>query len=103
MFQLERHAVDVEHKGQTYRFYAKELGYIHFQELCAARYPEPRGVHILNAVAIASLETEDGKPAFTLDTWRSAPKSVAEPLSKAAMKAQGIEDDAATGSGEGNV
>lgn len=102
MFDRERHPVDVTHKGQSYRFYARELGYIHFQELCSAKYPEPRGVHILNAVAVASIETEDGKPAFTLQTWRDAPKSVAEPLSQAAMKAQGIEDEKGEG-GEGNV
>lgn len=102
MFDRERHPVDVTHKGQSYRFYARELGYIHFQELCSAKYPEPRGVHILNAVAVACLETEDGEPAFTPYTWRNAPKSVAEPLSQAAMKAQGIEDEKKEG-GEGNV
>lgn len=93
MFKLERHAVDVTYKGDSFRFYAKELGYIHFQELCAAKYPEPRGVHVLNAVVLACMVTEDGKPAFTLDAWRNAPKSVAEVVSSAAMKAQGIEDD----------
>lgn len=92
MFERERHAVDVTHKGKSYRFFARELGYMHFQELCSAKYPEPRGVHILSAVAVACLESEDGKPAFTSQTWRDAPKAVAEPLSKAAMQAQGIED-----------
>ena len=93
MFERERHALDVEHKGKSYRFYARELGYIHFQELCAAKYPEPRGVHVLNAVVLACMETEDGKPAFTASDWRNAPKGIAEPVSSAAMKAQGIETD----------
>lgn len=94
MFERERHAVDVEYKGQSYRFYARELGYMHFQEICSGKYPEPRGVAILSAVAVACLESEDGKPAFTAMTWRDAPKAVAEPLSKAAMKAQGVEETA---------
>lgn len=104
MFKRERHAVDVSYKGESFRFYARELGYIHFQELCSAKYPEPRGVHILNAVVLACMESEDEKPAFTADAWRNAPKSVAEPISKAAMKAQGIEDDEEKSSGdaEGN-
>ena len=94
MFERERHAVDVSYKGQSYRFYARELGYMHFQEICSAKYPEPRGVGVLSAVAVACLEAEDGTPAFTALTWRNAPKAVAEPLSQAAMKAQGIEDSA---------
>ena len=94
MFERERHPVDLTYKGKSYRFYARELGYMHFQELCSAKYPEPRGVHILNAVVLASVETEDGKPAFTAQTWRDAPKAIAEPLSAAAMKAQGIDDAA---------
>ena len=92
MFERERHAVDVEYKAKSYRYYARELGYVHFQELCSAKYPEPRGVHVLTAVAVACLETEDGKPAFTVQAWRDAPKAVVEPLSLAAMKAQGIEE-----------
>ncbi len=106
MFKLERHAVDVTYKGESFRFYARELGYIHFQELCAAKYPEPRGVQVLNAVALACLEAEDGKPAFTAETWRNAPKSVVEPLSAAVMQAQGINPDEPEKAGaatEGNV
>lgn len=92
MFERERHAVDVTYGGKEYRLYARELAHIYFQELCSAKYPEPRGVNILCAVAVACLESEDGNPAFTMDTWRDAPRAVAEPLSMAAMKAQGIDD-----------
>lgn len=93
MFERERHRLDpIQHKGKTYQYFARELGYIHFQELCAAKYPEPRGVSILTAVVLACMESEDGKPAFTAADWRDAPKAVVEPVSKAAMQAQGIED-----------
>ncbi len=92
MFERERHAVDVEYKGKSYRYYARELGYMHFQELSQRKYDEPRGMRILSAVVLACVETEDGKPAFTPETWRDAPKAVAEPLAMAAMKAQGIDD-----------
>lgn len=101
MFSLERHAVDVQYKGESFRFYARELGYMHFQELCSAKYPEPRGVNILNAVVLACIENEDCTPAFTSHTWRNAPKSVAEPITSAAMKAQGIEDEKEELSGNG--
>ena len=104
MFERERHAVDVEYKGKSYRFYARELGYIHFQELCAGKYPDPRGVGVLNAVVLACMETEDGKPAFSAKDWRDAPKAIAEPISTAAMKAQGINpDEEKAEGGEGNV
>lgn len=105
-FPTERHALDLEYKGQSYRLFARELGYIHFQELCSAKYPDPRGVGVLNAVVLACMETEDGKPAFTAQTWRDAPKAIAEPVSTAAMKAQGInpeEDDKPEAATEGNV
>ena len=106
MFELERHAIDVEYRKKPYRFYAREMGYIRFQEMCSAKYEGARGTAILNAVVLACIETEDGKPAFTAETWRDVPKAVAEPISKAAMRAQGIDPDepdkpeAAT---EGNV
>lgn len=91
MFDRERHPVDVTHKGQSYRFYARELGYIHFQELSRAKYPDPRDIHLMSAVVVASVEKEDGKPAFTFQTWRDAPQVVVEVVLSAAMKAQGLE------------
>ena len=93
MFERERHAVDVSYGGKPYRFYARELGYAHFRELSMGRYEEPRWVRVMEAVTVAAIEGEDGKPAFTAETWRDVPRSVAEPLTKAAWRAQGVDVD----------
>lgn len=106
MFKLERHAVDIEHKGETTRLYARELGYVHFRELSTGKYPEPRWQHVMEAVTLASIESDDGKPAFTAETWRVVPRGPVEALVKAAWKAQGVDVDKPEAPGaatEGNV
>ncbi len=105
MFERERHAVDVEYKGKAYRFYARELGYIHFQEICGAKYSEPHTLNLLKAVVLASAENENGSQAFTAETWRDAPQVVADAISGAVMKAQGIklQEEKQQEAPEGNV
>lgn len=98
-FDTERHAVTVTHKGKDFTYYIRELGYYEFQELnreAAQVYPDAkdsdrRGLKVLHDTAVASIEDKDGKPVFTIDTWKRLPKDPATVLTNAAMKAQGID------------
>ncbi len=105
MFKRDRQAVDIEHGGEKFRLYARELGYGHFRNICSSNFPEPRWQRVMEAVTIASVETEDGRLAFTAETWPDVPRGPAEALLTAAWKAQGVdvdkEPDAGTDS-EGN-
>lgn len=106
MFKRQRHAVDVPYAGESVRLYARELGYGHFRDICSGKYPEPSWQHVMEAVAVACVEGEDGKQAFTTETWRDIPRGPAEVLLKAAWKAQGVEVDKEPEAGtetEGNV
>jgi hypothetical protein len=98
-FDTERHAVTVNHKDKEVTYYVRELGYYEFQELnqeAAKAFPdksdsERRGLKVLHETAVASIEDKDGKPVFTLETWRRLPREPATVLTNAAMKAQGID------------
>jgi uncharacterized protein YdgA (DUF945 family) len=98
-FDTERHAVTVKHKDKDVTYYIRELGYYEFQELnqeAVRVYPDKgdsdrRGLKVLHDTAVASIEDKDGKPVFTIDTWKRLPKEPATLLTNAAMKAQGID------------
>jgi hypothetical protein len=95
----ERHAVTVTHKGKEVTYYIRELGYYEFQEInqeAVKSYPdktdsERRGLQVLHDTAVAAIEDKDGKQVFTVATWKRLPKEPATVLTKAAMKAQGID------------
>src|SRR5687767_12212346 len=96
----ERHKVTVTHKGKTTDYYARELGYFEFQDVEASLDHMPgrtesennkRGIALMRAVTVASIEREDGTPALTNSTLSKLHKDVAKPLSDAAMLAQGID------------
>lgn len=98
-FDTDRHAVTVEYKGKSVTFYIRELGYYEFQEInqeAARAFPgeadkDRRGMKVLHDTAVAAIEDKDGNPAFTSQTWKRLPREPAEVLTKAAMKAQGID------------
>lgn len=99
-FDTERHKVTVTHKGKEHTYYARELGYFEFQELDSSLDHMPistekeknnRGLAFMKAVTVASIETEERTPAFDAVSLKRLPKECAEPLSDAAMKAQGID------------
>jgi hypothetical protein len=98
-FDTERTPVTVTHKGKESTFYARQMGYFEFHELnqslSSIQDSNKRGVELMKAVAVASLETKDGKPAFTAERITRLPKEIVEPLTNAAMKAQGIDMDRA--------
>lgn len=87
--------------GETKRtYYIRELGYLEFDELekaarTGAKDKDQAGIAVLNATVIASVEEEDGTPAFTAETWKRVRKQVFFKIGKAAMKAQGLDVDAA--------
>ncbi len=93
MFKRDRHPVDIEYGGEKSRLYARELGYGRFRDICAGTFPEPRWQRVMEAVTVASVETEDGRLAFTAETWPDVPRGPAEALLKAAWKAQGVDVD----------
>jgi hypothetical protein len=107
MFDRERHPVDVTHRGTAYRFYARELGYLHLQEIFSK--PHEGGgetVKRLNEVLLASIEQEDGTLVFpTLQALRDAPKAVYEACLEGVMKAQALtaKSDGPVAESEGNV
>lgn len=81
-------------------YYIRELGYLEFDELekaarTGAKDKDQAGIAVLNATVIASVEEEDGTPAFTAETWKRVRKQVFFKIGKAAMKAQGLDVDAA--------
>lgn len=96
----ERHKVTVTHKEKTTHYYARELGYFEFQDVEASLDHMPsrteaeknrRGMALMRAVTVASIELENGKPALTNEVLSKLHKDVAKPLSDAAMLAQGID------------
>lgn len=108
-FDTERQRITLSHKGKTYVYFVRELGYFEFQELrdlVQARAGESerertaRGMALMRAVTAAATELEDGSPAFDERTLKKLPKALAEPLSDAAMKAQGIDMDSIRRSAE---
>lgn len=94
-FKTIRTPVVIEVGGESHTFFLRELGYLHFLEINrsagAGLSKEDRGFAIMEAVALASIEEDDGKPSYTAEEWRNERKEVVAPLSKAAMKAQGID------------
>lgn len=98
-FDTDRQVVTVTHKGKEATYYIRELGYYEFQELnqeAARLFPdkkdsERRGLKVLHDTAVASIEDKEGKPVFTIATWKRLPKDPATVLTNAAMKAQGID------------
>lgn len=96
-FDTERYPVTVSHKGKEITFFARQMGYFEFHEMhqsfSSIEDPQKRGIELMMAVSLASLETTDGKPAFTVEKLKRLPKEIVEPLMNAAMKAQGIDMD----------
>lgn len=94
-FDTERTPVTIAYKGKEKTYYARQMGYFEFHELnqslASIEEKNKRGFELIQAVALASLETKDGKPAFTAEQIKRFPKEIAEPLTDAAMKAQGID------------
>lgn len=87
----ERHPVE----GTDY--YVRELGYLEFVEITRrtkADDEEERGLEIIKAVMLACVEDAEGNPALDAQSIRRLKRAVFEPLSKAAMKAQGHDMDA---------
>lgn len=99
-FDTERLRMTLTHKGKDYIFFVRELGYFEFQDLRdlvqgrdaeSEKQKVARGMALMRAVTLAAVETEDGSPAFDERGLRKLPRALAEPLSDAAMKAQGID------------
>lgn len=95
-----REPITIRTGENTHTYYIRELGYLEFDELeKAARAgladKEHAGIAVLNATVLASVEEEDGTAAFTMDTWKRVRKEVFFKIGKAAMKAQGLDVDAA--------
>jgi hypothetical protein len=86
--------VEVQISGKTY--YVRELGYLEFVELSRKAKVgdvEAVGMEIMRLTMLASVEDIEGKPMFDDTSLRRLKKSIFEPLSKAAMKAQGLDLD----------
>lgn len=83
--------------------YVRELGYYEAEEIHATAgdaegKKERRGIAIILALCIASLENEDGTPAFTLPEFKRLGKVDTLKLQDAVLKAQGM--DLAEGEGK---
>jgi hypothetical protein len=92
MFERERHPVDIEHRGKSYRFYARELGYLHLQEILGKRMDDGGHNRRIADMICACIENEDGSLVFpTIDVLRDAPKSIYEACVAAMLKAQDLE------------
>jgi hypothetical protein len=96
-----RIACPVEVNGKSHTFHIRELGYLEFEELrnkavsgATDGDKERTGLRIMDAVVVASVEEEDGKPSYNEAEWRREIKDVVLKLGKAAMKVQGIDVDA---------
>lgn len=96
----DRRKITVTHKGKATDYYARELGYFEFQDVEAGLDHMPagteseknrRGMALMRAVTVASIERPDGAPAFTSSALSKLHKDVAKPLADAAMLAQGID------------
>lgn len=97
-FETLRQALTVRARGQEHTFYIRELGFLQFHEIQrkagASLKGADRGLAIMEAIALAAVEEEDGTPSYkTADEWRSEIKEVVDALSKPIMKAQGIDLD----------
>lgn len=95
-----REPIIIETGDVKLTYYIRELGYLEFDELekaarTGAKDKDQAGIAVLNATVIASVEEEDGTPAFTAETWKRVRKQVFFKIGKAAMKAQGLDVDAA--------
>lgn len=95
-----REPITVQTGEKTRTYYIRELGYLEFDELekrarTGVVEKELAGIAVLNATVLASVEEEDGTAAFTIETWKRVRKQVFFKIGKAAMKAQGLDVDAA--------
>jgi hypothetical protein len=92
-----RTPVPIRIGDQSHTFYIRELGYLHFMEMNARSGPEmsrnDRGLALMKAVCLAAIEEEDGTLSYTEEEWNQELRQVVTTLSKAAMKAQGVDLD----------
>lgn len=91
MFERERHPVDVTYAGKPYRFYARELGYLHMQEIFGRAHEVNQNLARLNEALVESIEKEDATKAFPdAKALRDCPRAIYEACMQSMMKAQGI-------------
>lgn len=87
--------VEFEVGGQVYCI--RELGFLEFGQIHrkakVIEDEESRGMELMRLVMLASVETIDGKAAFDEASIFRLKRSVFEPLSRAALKAQGMDID----------
>lgn len=96
----ERQRVTVTHKGKEHTYWVRELGYFEFQEVQELLGDMPdktdkdksrRGMEMMKAITVACAENEVGEQALDNRSLKKLPREIAEPLTDAAMKAQGID------------
>jgi hypothetical protein len=91
--------------------YVRELGYYEAEEIHSTageseKNANRRGIAIILAMCVASLENKDGTPAFTLAEFKRLGKADTLKLQDAVLKAQGMdlsEGEGQTGDPEGNA
>lgn len=95
MFERERHPLDVTYAGKALRLYARELGYLHVQEIFGRKHEANQNTARVNEALIESIENEDATKAFPdAQALRDCPRSIYEACVLSMLKAQGIEDKA---------
>lgn len=91
MFERERHPIDVTYAGKAFRFYARELGYLHLQEIFGRVHEGNQNQARMKEALIECIENEDGSQAFPdAKALRDCPRVVFEACTESMMKAQGI-------------
>jgi hypothetical protein len=91
-----RTPVSIRIGEQAHTFYIRELGYLRFMEMNAKTGGpdtprDERGLALMKAVCLAAIEEEDGTLSYTEDDWQNELQEVVRTLSRAAMKAQGVD------------
>lgn len=97
-FQTVREPVDVTVGGKTVTFWVRELGYLEFQEITQSAgrdllTKEERGLAIIHALCVASIQTKEGEPAFTEKEWKCEPKAVINTLLPEVTRVNGLKSD----------